>query len=239
MSGAGVEPSRQDFAERLSQWLSPVDAVRLDAALHSIKALGAQASKAGPALKVSSTASADQECRRVKALLVKGIDASHKALADGSQANSTLFQPKATKEMDAQYAPYYQRYLDQQRQMELKVAPLRAHVRQVLSMASMTLRQLAALDAQLEAALGAREKKLLSTVPVFLEKRFEQLSAAHQQSLVATGQEDGAHLWRQPGGWLDVFGQQWRETLLAELDARLEPVVGLMEALSKEVGTQQ
>jgi hypothetical protein len=35
----------------------------------------------------------------------------------------------------------------------------------------------------------------------------------------------------QPGGWLAAFGQELQEALLAELDARLQPVTGLIEAI--------
>lgn len=45
--------------------------------------------------------------------------------------------------------------------------------------------------------------------------------------------------WTQPGGWLAVFAQDTRSLLLAELEVRLQPVLGLMEALSNEVTKQQ
>ena len=40
---------------------------------------------------------------------------------------------------------------------------------------------------------------------------------------------------RRPGGGLDVFGKEMQEVLLAELEVRLQPVVGLIEAFSNEV----
>lgn len=202
-----VEPSRQDFAERLSLWLSAVDAVRLGGALQSIQACAPQKSANAQS---SRSALVDDEFHRVRTALVKAITAS-----------TSLFQSGAPDETDAEYARYYQRYLDQQRQMELKIGPLRAHVRQVLSTASTPLRQLAAMDAVLEQMLGGREQKLLSTVPVVLERRFEQLRKAKQD------------------GWLRVFGKEWQAVLAAELDVRLQPVVGLIEALGNEVRTHQ
>ena len=88
------------------------------------------------------------------------------------------------------------------------------------------MRQLAALDAVWEQLLAAREKRLLATVPKRMEKRFKHLRLAHRQD------ED-------PLGWLDAFGQEWQQMVLAELSARLEPVVGLVEAFSNQVESVQ
>ena len=70
------------------------------------------------------------------------------------------------------------------------------------------------LDAVLDEMLVDREQKLMSAVPVFLERRFEALR--RQQSV----------------GWPDVFDEEMRQLLLAELDDRLQPVAGLVEAFS-------
>jgi hypothetical protein len=49
-------------------------------------------------------------------------------------------------------------------------------------------------------------------------------------------QPDDPALWMQPGGWLANFCRELQGVLLAELDLRLQPTVGLIEALSNEVG---
>lgn len=201
-----VESSRQDVAERLGWWLDAVGTVRLDAALQSIQTFAPQ--RSGQALS-ASVAAVDAEFQHVRSSLAAAIMAS---------------LPLAPTESDgetAEYAPYYQRYLDQQRQMESKMGPLRSQVRQVLSRASTQLRQLAALDALMEQMLGGREQKLMASVPVFLERRFEHLRKANQP------------------GWLDTFRKEWQVVLLAELDVRLQPVVGLIEAFSNEVNKHQ
>ena len=115
---------------------------------------------------------------------------------------------------DPAYTPYHQRHLDLQRQMEQMIAALRDHVRQALCRISPRLRQLAVLDAAFEQALAAREQKLLPTVPVLLKRRFAQL--------------------RDAEGGLEAFRNEWREALLAELDLRLEPVAGLVDAVRNE-----
>ncbi len=116
---------------------------------------------------------------------------------------------------DAEFAPHHQRYLDHQRRMEMAIDALRGHVRQTLAAASPRLAQLAALDATLEPMFGAREQRLLAGVPAFLKARFSQL---HRE---------------QPDGWPPLFEQDMQQTLLAELDLRLQPVMGMIEALDQ------
>lgn len=116
---------------------------------------------------------------------------------------------------DSAFAPHHQRCLDQQRRMETAIEPFRAHVRQTLAAASPRLAQLAALDATLERLLGGREQKLLSGVPAFLKARFEQLRQTH------------------PDHWPEPFEQALQQALLAELEQRLQPVIGLIEALAQ------
>lgn len=212
-----IEAPKQDFAERLSLWLNAFDAIKLHAAQQSIKTVAEQKpSRAQPA----RNSALEEEFQRVRAALVKTVT---DGLSGGRGKRAATPTPsEAPHEADAEYAPYRQRYLDQQRHMELKIGAFRDHARQALSKASPRLRQLATLDAALDEALGGREQKLLSTVPAFLERRFEQLRKTHQG-----------------GGWLDIFGKELHEVLLAELDIRLEPVAGLIEAHSNEFKNYQ
>lgn len=123
-------------------------------------------------------------------------------------------------EAEAGYTPYQQRHLELQRRMVLAIAPLRDHVRGALSRVSPGLRQLAALDAMLEQVVAPREQQLLQTVPALLQRRYEQER-------------------REDGDWQESFGKDWRESLLAEVDLRLEPVAGLIEALGNEFRNRQ
>jgi hypothetical protein len=112
------------------------------------------------------------------------------------------------------YAPYHQLQLKVQREMEQAIAPLRDRVRQTLSRLSPRLRQLAALDAVLEQVIAPREQALLPTVSTLIARRFEQL--------------------RHTDDWIETFASDWRQALLSELDLRLEPVTGLVDALRNE-----
>jgi hypothetical protein len=222
-----MEPSRQDVAQRLSLWLSAVDTFTLHEVLQSIN-VAAPASP--PDAQRAGHLGVEDECRQVRAALVDAITADPAART----SDRRLHDPRpvlAAPETAADYAPHHKRYLDLQRQMESKIGPLRARVRLALSRVSPRLKQLATLDALMEQTLGGREQKLLSTVPVFLERRFEHLRKSQTQ--------DDPASWRQAGGWLHGFGQELHAVLLAELDVRWQPVMGLMDAFTNEVKKHQ
>lgn len=120
-----------------------------------------------------------------------------------------------TQAEDAGFALHHQRYMDHQRRMEMAVDALRGHLRQRLAAASPRLARLAALDATLEQMLGGREQRLLAGVPAFLKAHFEQLRQ------------------ERPEDWPPLFEQALQQTLLAELDQRLQPLMGMAEALSR------
>ncbi len=180
--------SRQDFAQRLGQWLNAFDAVRLDGALHAIRKFVPQP----PMLPQAATVAVlDEALCSLRSALLKTFTMDE--TVDG-------------------FETYRQRYLDCQRQMELKITPLRAQVRQVLAQSSTRLRQLAVLDATLEHVLEGSVRRLMASVPTLLERRFDHLCSTQQ-----------AH----------TFGQEFQAALQAEMDTRLQPVMGLLEALHK------
>ncbi|MDZ4101842.1 MAG: DUF3348 family protein [Hydrogenophaga sp.] len=146
------------------------------------------------------------ELQRVRATLSQTITSPPREPGD-----------EGADDTDAGFAPHHQRCLEQQRRMDMSIEALRAHVRKILSMTSARLAQLAALDSVLEPMLGGREQRLLVTVPSFLKARLAELRQSH------------------PGGWQPLFEHELQQTLLAELDLRLQPVVGMVEALSQEV----
>lgn len=229
-----VEASRQDFAERLGLWLGVFDGITLHAAHQSIKTLVEETPSDAPSAR---TFALEEEFHKVRSALVMAFTASSASRASGKRVGNPVPQPEAatkTDAGDAGYAPYHQRYLDQQRHMATRIDALRAHVRQAIAKGSPQLAQLASFDAVMDQMLGGREKKLLATVPVLLERRFWHLSKTHQLGLAAAQQQDDPGLWAQPGGWQDVFGKEMQEVLLAELEVRMQPVVGLIEAFSNE-----
>ena len=184
-----ADASGMDFAERLGFWLGPLDAIRLQQAQQAVRAQPTQPVRA---VRVEPVA---EELHKVRSVLAKAVGKPFEA--DPERGG----------------APWRERHLELQRQMEMMIAPLREHVRQALGRASPRLRKLAALDLALQDALAARTQALLPTLPALLERRYAQLRATQS---------------------LERFPADWRQALLAELELRLAPVTGLVEALTNE-----
>jgi len=212
---AEAELSRQDFAERVSLWVGAFDAVRLSDVLQALPAI-----EAGAPLRTrrSQLQALTLECQRLRNSLVPPASQCHPPVASEGG------------EVVASEAAYRKFHGDQQRQMATKIAPFRARVRQALDGGSAPLRQLAALDAVMETLLAAREHSTLSKLPGFLEAHFKRLRQAHQATANAQG---------QPVGWPQALGQALNEALQAELDVRMQPVMGLLEAFNNEVEKNQ
>ncbi len=198
-TSAQADACGMDFAERLGLWVSAFDAIRLQGTLQTIEAIDAPVpARARP--RPARVAALEDDVRRVRSTLAHAI------------AQELLPLPG---EADKGFAPYQQRHLELQRQMEQMIGPLRAHVREALSGVSTRLRKLAALDAALDEVLAPREQAVMPATATLLKRRFEQL--------------------RKAGEPLAAFETDWRQALLAEADLRLEPVLGLVEALHHEV----
>jgi len=209
---APAAPAGTDFAERLGRWLNAFDAVNLQAAHQSIRAIRAAAPRNLVSSRSSSPQALAEDLQRVRATLAQAIAQDPVPFAIPKLARRAPGDTTALPTVvDAGYAPYQQRHLKLQRQMEQLVAPLRDHVREVLSQSSPGLRQLAALDAALDPVLTRREQLHLPAVAPLLQRRFEALARDHE-----------------------AFRREWTEVLLAELDLRLDPVAGLIAALANE-----
>ena len=212
--GAHPQPT---LAARLGQWLDWTDAIALSAALTADGGPGSAAAvPAAPALEFDAAAA----CARVRRELTDAVmaDGVFAAVSPGPRRVSGLTPPDSPAETG--FGPYRRRYLAHQRAMDERIGALRLDVRACLSVRRPALRQLAALDAALDAALRPRERHLLSRVPALLERHYARLHPTHPVA------EE-----------LATFCQDAQAVLLAELDFRLQATAGLVEALSP--GTQR
>lgn len=214
LSAAGGPATPQAaIAQRLGQWLDWTDAIPLSAVL------------AGPAAPAGGTVPHDslaaQPVRaalaRVRADLTRAITgdavfAAARPAASGADAQEGVAEQAAAHD---HFAPYRRACQTLQRAMAGRIAPLRQQARVALGQASPGLARLAALDAVMDEWLAPRERSLLASVPTLLEHRCEQL---RQQ-------------W--PQDWAARLGPEVQDVLLAELDVRLQPVEGLIEALGQ------
>lgn len=229
---AEVGEARQSLGERLSQWLDLGDAMAVYSALHGPSTAVATAPAAG------DEAGLRGELARVRTWLEEGITVDGVFHPGKARIKLPAPAPRDSAASAADFAPYHRYYLAQQREMQSRIGPLRSRARAALASRSPAGRRLAALDAVMEEALAPRERPLLATIPLLLAKRFEQLQGSHRQELGQAAAADDPARWLEPGGWLAAFCRALRAVLLAEMDFRLEPVAGLVEAFSNEVSKQ-
>lgn len=175
------------------------------------------------------------EFDRVQSSLVNSIVKSCAPGASKTHSGFPALEPELPLDIGKAYVPYRRFYESHQRDMEMSVQPLRVNVRQALAKMSPKLRKLAELDAALEKMLRERESKLLAKVPVLLKKRFELLFKEHQKKLLASQQADKPAAWMQAGGWLAQFCKDMQMLLLAEVELRLQPTMGLIEASHADI----
>ena len=223
--------SREFPAERLGQWLDVAAAITLHAA-HN--AGSASSPAAQPVVEFGSGVAVQEEFARLRTARVESITASCSPAGGSTRIRLPMPKLGVDPEAAAAYGPYRRFYLAHQAEMEPGIRALRSRLRQALAGASTRLRLLAALDEALDRILSARERQLLATLPSLLERRFQQLLAAHQRALLDSGQADEPLLWMQQGGWLAIFCEELQAMLIAELDLRLQPTLGLIEALHNE-----
>lgn len=217
------------LAEKLGQWIRFTDAISLSAMLN------ANPVEPAPGVQSAVAASLEQEFARQRGALESSITQNGASTTGKTPIELPIPQPGASIEDASAYAPYRRYHQAHQRNMELKVRPLRAKVRELVAKASPKLKPLAMLDATFEQVLSDNETRLLSTVPALLEQRFKHLRQTHLQSIADQPRTDAIDLWMKPGGWLARFCNELQTVLLAELDLRLQPSVGLIEALHSEM----
>lgn len=213
------------FGEKLGLWIDFADAIALTRVLNA-------GQKDLPTSHPATEGSPVQDAfTKARAGLEAAVTKSSAPNTGRTRAELSL--PKLDLPLDdpKAYTPFRRYHQAHQRDMENNVRSVRAKVRDGVAARSPRLRQMVALDAAFEGILGEREARLLSTIPSLMEKRFNQLRKAHLQTQPT---DDAPDLWMKPGAWMARFCAELQTVLLAELDLRLQPAVGLLEALHNE-----
>jgi Protein of unknown function (DUF3348) len=225
LDGAPAPAAPDAFAQRLAQWFDWTHAFSLSAALSDAAGRSDVPAFGG----VGALAADEREFARVRAALGKTIaDAPAGGAAPrriGRPLARTDASSVASTDIATDFATYRQRYAQCQLALETQIVPLRRRLRSTLADRSPALAKLAELDTVMEQVVGAQERALLSTVAARLEPRFDQLR----------GTQEASDAPAPSGPWLDRFCQEMRSLLLAELDLRLQPVEGLLEACRKSL----
>jgi hypothetical protein len=198
----GIAPvPKAPVAERLGGWLGWADAIGLSQVLATAPAATADAAARREAQDWAAAA-----LDRLQADLLAAFDDALLALDSAEPA------PQGVPLADL-LAPYRLHHAQQQRSMAARIATLRERLRPRLAEASGALARLAQLDAMFERAVVMQERQALTGLPALLTRRAETHHAA------------------DPRRWRQRFWADLQRALRAELDLRLQPVQGLIEAL--------
>ena len=218
-----------DVGQRLGDWLHVRDAIALQGFLDEVDL--------AHALTAPPTARVDANVLRQRFAQVR--DALEQAITTGSAPGPGMarIEPPATElappiDPKTAFDPWRRFGNAHQRQMESTLRSLRLQLRGMLAKGTTPQRQLATLDAIFEKVLQERETRLLGIITAGFEKRFAQALQAHMHQLIAAAEADESAPRTSP--WLAPLLEDLRESLLAELDLRLQPVLGLIEALSRD-----
>lgn len=232
----------EDVGQKLGDWLNFRQAIALHGVLNPdapTEAAPAPASQHLRRTAVMTGAALSRHVDKVRAQLSQSIEQGAppgSGLARIEMPPAELDEPIEPK---TAFEPYRRFYAAHQRQMETTLQTLRAQVRGQLSKSAPHLQQLATLDAAFENILSEREAVLLAKVAKLHEKRFAQALKRHtQQQAEALAAGEPATAVR-PTAWLMPLRQAMRAALLAELNTRLLPTLGLLEAFTQENPQEQ
>ena len=235
-------PVTDDVGQKLGDWLNFRQAI----ALHSVLNPEPQPAAQPPAhlrrVGVMTPEALTRHVDKIRAQLEQSIAQgapSGSGLARIDMPSAELDEPIEPK---TAYEPYRRFYAAHQRQMEVSLQALRSQMRGQLSKSAPSLQQLATLDAAFENILSEREAVLLGKVSKMLEKRFAQALKQHlkkQAEALAGGSDAASAITVSPMAWLVPLRQALRTALLAELDTRLQPVLGLLEAFNQNTPQEQ
>jgi hypothetical protein len=226
-----------DVGQRLGDWLNFRQAIALHGMLNP-EAPTEQAAHLRRAAVISAEA-LSRHVEKVRAQLEQSIlqgAPSGSGLARIDMPPAELDDPLEPKTV---FEPYRRFYAAHQRQMESSIQTLRSQVRGQLAKSTTALQQLAALDAAFENILSEREAVLLAKVAKMHEKRFAHAVKTHlkrqaEAASLATTTNSLATPTDSTAVWLLPLRQAMRSALLAELDTRLQPTLGLLEAFQQE-----
>ncbi len=214
---AARSSQRQNLAELLGDQIDLADSIALARALMSLDRA-----------KVPAAASMEAPQRQflnARAGMIKMITNCF----EPGDTPATFNLPRAEIFSDPKEGvkPYQRFYSLIQSELDHRVTRLRKSLRASLGFEGQGMVRLAALDRIVDDTLGEHSRRVLAVLPKLLGEQFNK----HSQNVPGGLQSTNPQEWTQPGGWLLTFYQDMRHMLLAEMDFRLLPARGLLDAL--------
>jgi len=184
-----------------------------------------------------------EEVLQVRLALVRVVAESFVPDVGSAQLKIPTLGPGIPPDQLLTFEPYHRFYAAHQREFESRIQTLQLRVREVASGVSVEMAQLAAMDEAVRDILSMHTRKSLAVVPQLLGKRFDFLLQEHRsqqgdldaKAVDQLPKEDLIKAWTRPDGWLDKFCKEMQGLLFAELELRLMPILGLVEAIDEKV----
>jgi hypothetical protein len=228
MGGIEIELSHKLFSEKLGSVLDMSDSIALSEAHGRLARMRHEPSDE-PAESIV------EMFVQARSAMVQGVvrsfsgDTSIPGIRLPSQLSTQLsVRENPGTEDERTFSPYHRFYVAHQREFEYKVRTVHGQVRDLISGLSPELGRLAALDQVLGSTFLARTRKFLTVIPVILGRRFEVLTLSAEQTRQTEQTEDSR------GEWLEQFCHEMKMLLLAELEFRLLPTLGLIESIEPD-----
>lgn len=241
-----VAEPRQSPAARLDEWLGWTESILLSKVLNAaVSSSAAKESDAGDAI-VDINELAQAEYSQLRVALEQAIAGSVAPPVAVSAMQRRQFRGSPSVVADTDFPSYRRRYTMVQQKMETSIADLRGRMRRLLALQGPGLAHLAAMDAAMEQALVGHELRLLASVPRLLEGHFERLKRSDQAPANEVHEAQTQNNQSPPSGqrpsaqqnhWLDTFRSDMGQVMRAELELRLQPIQGLLAAISTEQNT--
>ena len=221
LAGADPTASGKLITERLGQLFDLPDSIRLSSVLDQ------------PTTGPAQAAAVSREEARAEFLRARSaiISSALRSFTPSGGSIRLRFPPLATREAFEEAATVdalLAFYAAQQRDIDFRARNLQAATRDTVAGFSPRLARLAALDAALGDTLAANNKRFFSTVLTLLEKRVNSLLEEYRQAVSANPCSE--QLWAET---LTRLRSDMQGLLLAEIETRLLPALGLIEALDE------
>lgn len=214
LSVSETQVSHKQFSDRLGQLIDFSDSIALSQ-VHT-QAPGAKSDDIGAFLE-----SVTKEFLRARSAIVQAAMRSFFPVSGPSRIKWPASEAQPPKSAALAGEPYLKFYQAQQLDVDSKIRGLHLRTRDAVAALSPRLARIAALDGALGDALASHSRRYLNVVPQLLARRIEYLWSQYPDQFT----------------WEDTREQLRREMqglLLAEIEIRLLPALGLIEALNEE-----
>lgn len=227
---------QQNVIDRISDIPSVFDTISLSAAHGTYSAAGF-----GPAnIPIETTDRIREDFFETRALLVRSVEMSFNPkfrrmanpLPTPERVHSHLGTVDTPGALVSQaFVPFRKFYTARQKEIAIGIQRFRSRHWDMIASLSGEFACLIELDKSFSSIFAKYARDCFSVVPDLLERQFGVLLDEQRRQLPEKISLTDLKRWTIPNDWIFDFHQKMRETLLAELDARLLPTRGVIESL--------